>query len=118
MSAPNPAKTTPQDNVKKPISPDTKLEIPDKTSQPDELPRKSSGQSSGSKNGIAARPDPQPEEQNDEKTRLNQEKNRHLTELCQLHFNGVMKSFNHQLLKLYLKHDHMSREQFRKEHPL
>ena len=67
-SEPTPAKTTSKQFVKKTISPDTKLDVPENPFQPDGQPPKSSGQSSGSKDGIPARPEPQLEEQQEEKT--------------------------------------------------
>ena len=57
----------PKKNVKKPISPDTKLEVPIEPFQPDEQPVKASGPSSGSKGGVRPRRDPQPEEESEVK---------------------------------------------------
>ena len=65
---PKPAKTTTAKPVlKKILSPDTKLEVPEKSFE--DQPMKSSGQSSGSKDGIPARQEPQPEEEHDVKTK-------------------------------------------------
>ena len=64
---PKPAKTTTAKAVLKNIlSPDTKLEVPEKSFE--DQPMKSSGQSSGSKDGIPARPEPQPDEEHEVKT--------------------------------------------------
>ena len=64
---PKPAKAMPKKNVKKPISPDTKLEVPSGPFQPDEQPMKASGPSSGSKGGVRPRRDPQPKEESEAK---------------------------------------------------
>ena len=63
---PTTAETTARSVLKKIISPDTKLDVPAKTFE--DAPMKSSGQSSGSRDGIPARPEPQPEVKKEERT--------------------------------------------------
>ena len=56
---PKTAKAVPKQNVKKPISPDTKLEVPSQPLHPDDGPMVASGPSSGSKDGVPRRREPQ-----------------------------------------------------------
>ena len=98
---PKPAKAVPKKNVKKPISPDTKLEVPSQPLYPDDEPKVASGPSSGSKDGVPRRQEPQLDEETEIKpepkveTKLEEKKNRHQRELCHLHFREFMISFNH-----------------------
>ena len=59
---PKPAKAVPKKNVMKPIQPDSKLEVPSQPFDPDDEPMVASGPSSGSKDGVPRRREPQPEE--------------------------------------------------------
>ena len=60
---PKTAKAVPKKNAKKPISPDTKLEVPSQPLHPDDEPMVASGPSSGSKDGVPRRREPQLEEE-------------------------------------------------------
>ena len=101
-SEPTSAETKPAKSVlKKILSPDTKLDVPEKPYF-EELPMKSSGQSSGSKDGIPACPEPQPDEhevktESKEPSKQNLWENRHRKEHCHSHFRRFMKNSNHQL---------------------
>jgi len=59
---PKPAKAVPKKNVKKPIQPDSKLEVPCQPFDPDDEPMVASGPSSGSKDRVPGRREPQPGE--------------------------------------------------------
>ena len=60
---PKPAKAVPKKNVMKPIQPDSKLEVPSQPFDPDDEPMVASGPSSGSKDGVPRRREPQLEEE-------------------------------------------------------
>ena len=60
---PKPAKPDSKKIVKKTIQPDSKLEVPAQPFDPDEEPMVASGPSSGSKDGIPRRREPQIEEE-------------------------------------------------------
>ena len=117
---PKPAKASPKKHVKKLISPDTKLEVPSEPSQPDEQPMKASGPSSGSKDGVPHRRGPQPEEESEVKMEPNfdikvEEKKepsqKGTLSLALQRIHDELQSPT-ELLKLHLKHYHISTEQF------
>ena len=97
---PKPAETTTAKSVlKKILSPDTKLDVPAKPFE--EPPMKSSGQSSGSKDGIPASPEPQRNEhevKTESKEPINTEPVRESSSKghCHLHFRGFTKNSSHQ----------------------
>ena len=118
--APKPAETTTAKSVlKKILSPDTKLDVPEKPFE--EPPMKSSGQSSGSKDGIPACPEPQPDEhevKTESKEPIKTEPVRESSSegtlsLALQRIHEKLRSPT-ELLKLHLKHYHMSTEQFKK----
>ena len=59
---PKPAKSDSKKHVKKVIQPDSKLEVPSQPFDPDDEPMVASGPSSGSKDGVPRRREPQIEE--------------------------------------------------------
>ena len=59
---PKPAKSDSKKNVKKFMQPDSKLEVPSQPFDPDDEPMVASGPSSGSKDGVRRRREPQIEE--------------------------------------------------------
>ena len=82
------------------ISPDTKLEVPSQPLHPDDGPMVASGPSSGSKDGVPRRRDPQLDQETEIRpepkveVKLEESKKRHRKELCHLHFREYMISFN------------------------
>ena len=60
---PKTAKSDSKKNVKKVIQPDSKLDVPVQPFYPDEEPMVASGPSSGSKDGVPRRREPQIEEE-------------------------------------------------------
>ena len=64
---PKPAKSDSKKNVKKVIQPDSKLDVPIQPFDPDEEPMVASGPSSGSKDGVPRRREPQIEEETEVK---------------------------------------------------
>ena len=117
---PTSAETTKSKSVlQKILSPDTKLDVPDKPFE--EPPMKSSGQSSGSKDGIPASPEPQPDE-HEVKTEpkepiktepVRESPSKGTLSLALQRIHEKLQSPT-ELLKLHLKHYHMSTEQFKK----
>ena len=122
ITEPKPAETTTAKSVlRKILSPDMKLDVPEKPFE--EPPMKSSGQSSGSKDGIPACPEPQPNEpevktESKESIRIKTEPVRELSSkgtlsLALQRIHEKLQSPT-ELLKLHLEHRHMSTEQFKK----
>ena len=62
VQVPKPAKSDSKKHVKKVIQPDSKLEVPSQPFDPDDEPMVASGPSSGSKDGVPRRREPQIEE--------------------------------------------------------
>ena len=119
---PKPAKAILKKNVKKPISSDTKLEVPSAPFQPDEQPMVASGPSSGSRDGVRPRRDPQPEEKLEVKQepkvefKVEEKKKpspKGALSLALQRTHDKLQSST-ELLKLHLKHYHMSTEQFKR----
>ena len=117
---PKPAEaTTAKSVLKKILSPDTKLDVPEKPVE--ELPMKSSGQSSSSKDGIPACPEPQPDKhevKTESKEPIKTEPVREPSfkgtlSLALQRIHEKLQSPT-ELLKLHLKHYHMSIKQFKK----
>ena len=86
---PKPAKSDCKKNVKKFFQPDSKLEVPSQPFDPDDEPMVASGPSSGSKDGVRRRREPQIEEDTEIKPEPKAEvklekkrRNRHLKEHC------------------------------------
>ena len=112
----------PKRNVKKPISPDTKLEVPSEPFQPPDQPMKASGPSSGSKDGVRPRRDPQPEEESEVKqepkveVKVEEKKEASPKGTVSLALQTIDDKLQSpiELLKLHLKHYHMSTEQFKR----
>ena len=118
---PKPAKAITKKNVKKPISSDTKIEVPSAPFQPDEQTMVASGPSSGSKDGVRPRRDPQPEEKLEVKQepkvefKVEEKKKpspKGALSLALQRAHDKLQSST-ELLKLHLKHYHMSTEQFK-----
>ena len=87
----------------------------------EELPMKSSGQSSGSEDGIPACPEPQPDEHEEKAESKEPTKTEPVREssskgTLSLALPGIHEKLQSptELLKLHLKHYHMSTEQFKK----
>ena len=118
---PTTAETTARSVLKKIISPDTKLDVPAKIFE--DAPMKSSGQSSGSRDGIPARPEPQPEVKKEERTESKEpiktepEKESSSKGTLSLALQRIHDKLQSptELLKLHLKHYHMSTDQFKKK---
>ena len=119
---PKPAKIVPKKNVKKLIQPDSKLEVPSQPFDPFDEPMVASGPSSGSKGGVPRRREPQPEEDMEIKrepkveVKLEEKKEpspKGTLSLALRRTHDKLQSPT-ELLKLHLKHYHMSTEQFKR----
>ena len=119
---PKPAKSDSKKNVKKLIQPDSKLEVPSQPFDPDDEPMVASGPSSGSKDGVRRRREPQIEEETEIKPEPKAEvKLEEKTEpspkgtlsLALQRIHDKLQSPT-ELLKLHLKHYHMTTEQFKR----
>ena len=119
---PKPAKSDSKKNVKKLIQPDSKLEVPSQPFDPDDEPMVASGPSSGSKDGVPRRREPQIEEDTEIKPEpkvevKNEEKKepppKGTLSLALQRIHDKLQSPT-ELLKLHLKHYHMTTEQFKR----
>ena len=119
---PKPAKSDSKKNVKKVIQPDSKLEVPVQPFDPDEEPMVASGPSSGSKDGVPRRREPQIEEEPEVKpepkveVKLEEKKEpspRGTLSLALQRIHDKLQSPT-ELLKLHLKHYRMTTEQFKR----
>ena len=119
---PKSAKAVPKKNVKKPMQPDSKLEVPSQPFDPDDEPMVASGPSSGSKDGVPRRREPQPEEDMEIKpepkveVKLEEKKEPSPKGTLSLALERIHDKLQSptELLKLHLKHYHMSTEQFKR----
>ena len=119
---PKPAKPDSKKIVKKIIQPDSKLEVPAQPFDPDEEPMVASGPSSGSKDGIPRRREPQIEEEPEVKpepkveVKLEEKKEPSPKGTLSLALQRIHDKLQSptELLKLHLKHYHMTTEQFKR----
>ena len=119
---PKTAKALPKKNAKKPISPDTKLEVPSQPLNPDDEPMVASGPSSGSKDGVPRCREPQLEEETEIKpepkveVKLEEKKEPSPKGTLSLALQRIHDKLQSptEFLKLQLKHYHMSTEQLKR----
>ena len=119
---PKPAKSDSKKNVKKFIQPDSKLEVPSQPFDPDDEPIVASGPSSGSKDGVRRRREPQIEEDTEIKpepkaeVKLEEKKEPSPKGTLSLALQRIHDKLQSptELLKLHLKHYHMTSEQLKR----
>ena len=119
---PKPAKSDSKKNVKKFIQPDSKLEVPSQPFDPDNEPMVASGPSSGSKDGARRRREPQIEEDTEIKpepkaeVKLEEKKEPSPKGTLSLALQRIHDKLQSptELLKLHLKHYHMTTEQVKR----